>query len=532
MNFFRLLHSRWAKGLGLNIFLAIAYAWTAKISLIFTTLPGTVASVWLPSGLTLGLILIFGDSILPSIALGSFWIISVDLLTRDPNISIAAFLWVNLGCIGSNLVQPLIARFILHKYVPQQQFFSQVRSISIYIVAATISPMASAFIGVTSVAMAGRMAWSDYGLNWFTWWLASTLAHLIFTPVILLGKDFFSRKFQYHPAELGLTLLVLGGVSWSIFIQNYPIAYLLLLILNWTVFRYGAFVSSLLVSIVSILAIYTTAHGLGVFVLESQNQSLLFLQSFMGVFALSSLLLSAVVEERSQAQASLKRALDNSTKLVLERTRELRRSEILLRQTNQELQKLVNLDGLTQIANRRCFNQRLTSEWHRLQRERQPLSLLLLDVDYFKGYNDFYGHQKGDDCLVQIAQAVQQLLKRPTDLVARYGGEEFAVILPNTDCPGATVVAKRIRRTILELQIAHEMSGSGVGIVTVSIGVCSDLPGDLMKPLMFIEKADQALYAAKQQGRNRIVVASESAKTDLGFSAGDRPNDPPKPPEF
>ncbi|WP_232321477.1 MASE1 domain-containing protein [Picosynechococcus sp. PCC 7117] len=95
--------------------MAIAYAWTAEISLVFTTLPGTVASVWLPSGLTLGLILLFGNKILPSIALGSLWVISFDLIERDPNISIQAFFWVNFGCIAGNLVQPLLARFILKK---------------------------------------------------------------------------------------------------------------------------------------------------------------------------------------------------------------------------------------------------------------------------------------------------------------------------------------------------------------------------------------------------------------------------------
>ncbi|AMA08619.1 sensor domain-containing diguanylate cyclase [Picosynechococcus sp. PCC 73109] len=510
MDFLRLLHSRWLRWFGLNICLAIAYAWTAEISLVFTTLPGTVASVWLPSGLTLGLILLFGNKILPSIALGSLWVISFDLIERDPNISIQAFFWVNFGCIAGNLVQPLLARFILKKYSQSRHFFNQVRGVLTYITAATLSPMASAFIGVTSIVFAERMEWGQYGLNWFTWWLASTLAHLIFTPVILLGKDFFSRKIPYHVIEMLLILAVFISVSWSIFIQSYPVAYLLLLILNWTVFRYGAFVSSLLVSIVSILAIYTTAHGLGVFVLESQNQSLLFLQSFMGVFALSSLLLSAVVEERSRAQASLKKALDNSTKLILERTKELRRSEALLRQTNQELQKLVHLDGLTQIANRRCFNQRLTAEWHRLYREQKPLALILFDVDYFKRYNDSYGHQQGDECLIQIAQAVKHLLKRPADLVARYGGEEFVVVLPNTTQEGATIVAKRIRRTVLELQIAHNATEINEAIVTVSLGVVSGIPQSQEKPLTFVKKADQALYLAKQQGRNRIVVAGES----------------------
>lgn len=504
--FSRLYRSRWLRWFCLNIGLAIAYIWAAKISLVFTTLPGTVASVWLPSGLTLGLILLFGNQILPSIALGSFGIISVDLLARDPNISPAAFFWVNFGCIAANLVQPCLAQFILDKYIHKQQFFSRVRNVSIYIAAAALSPMASAFIGITSIILAGRLEWSDYPLSWFTWWLASTLAHLIFTPVILLGKEFLTQKIKYGLVELIVIPSLIGGVSWGVFIQSEPIAYLLLLILNWTVFRYGAFISSVLVSMVSLLAIYATAHGLGAFVLDTQNQSLLYLQSFMAVFALNSLLLSAAVDERSQAQASLKKALDNSTKLVLERTKELRHSEALLRHTNRELQKLVHLDGLTQIANRRCFNQRLTEEWLRLRREQKSLALLLIDVDYFKRYNDFYGHQKGDECLWKISQAIKYTLQRQTDLVARYGGEEFVVILPDTDQQGATVVAKRIRRTVLNLEIAHENTDNDHRIITVSIGAFSGIPQEQTQAASFLEQADQALYLAKQQGRNRIVV--------------------------
>jgi diguanylate cyclase (GGDEF)-like protein len=180
-------------------------------------------------------------------------------------------------------------------------------------------------------------------------------------------------------------------------------------------------------------------------------------------------------------------------------------AEYILRQANLELEKLVNIDGLTQIANRRCFNDRLEFEWERLAREQQPLSLLLFDLDYFKRYNDYYGHQVGDDCLIKVAQATQQTVCRPADLVARYGGEEFVVILPNTDLDGAIAVANQIHDAIVGLKIPHQNSDIS-DIVTISLGVTSLIPDLNQAPSLLIKQADVALYSAKQQGRDRSVI--------------------------
>jgi diguanylate cyclase (GGDEF)-like protein len=166
-----------------------------------------------------------------------------------------------------------------------------------------------------------------------------------------------------------------------------------------------------------------------------------------------------------------------------------------------KLEKLVNLDGLTQVANRRCFDGRLQEEWQRLAREQQFLSLILFDVDKFKSYNDYYGHLRGDDCLIAIAQTVQQVARRSTDLVARYGGEEFSVLLPNTDLAGAIKVAQNIQQAIHARVIPHAKSDVKE-IVTVSMGISSGIPSLDIKPTTLIASADKALYDAKQQGRD------------------------------
>jgi diguanylate cyclase (GGDEF)-like protein len=171
--------------------------------------------------------------------------------------------------------------------------------------------------------------------------------------------------------------------------------------------------------------------------------------------------------------------------------------------TNQILQKMVAIDGLTKVANRRRFDEYLQQEWFRLARERQPLSLILADVDYFKAYNDHYGHLAGDTCLQQVAAGINCSTKRPADLVARYGGEEFAVILPNTSAEGAIAVAEEIHANIKNLGILHEFS-SVSDYITISSGVATVIPNHEIDMQLLMRTADTALYQSKRQGRNRI----------------------------
>jgi diguanylate cyclase len=178
----------------------------------------------------------------------------------------------------------------------------------------------------------------------------------------------------------------------------------------------------------------------------------------------------------------------------------------LERQAN-EANLRANTDGLTQVYNRRCFDERLQKEWRRLMREQEWLSLILMDIDYFKFYNDFYGHLSGDDCLSQVAQTAAKQLKRPDDLFARYGGEEFIVLLPNTEIDGVIAVAESIQEAIRNLNIPHKDSKISE-IVTISMGLSSLIPTSDKSPEHLIALSDKALYAAKYKGRNRYEVAS------------------------
>lgn len=216
--------------------------------------------------------------------------------------------------------------------------------------------------------------------------------------------------------------------------------------------------------------------------------------SFRGFKALVEI--EKIARQNAKLCAQVKEYAHNLEQKVKERTKQLA-------QANQELEILAKSDGLTKVANRHYFNEYLSQQCQHLASVEGFLSLILIDVDFFKKYNDHYGHLQGDDCLQKVAQVIHYAVKRPTDLVARYGGEEFAVILPNTSLEGAISVAQEIQSAINRIKLPHAQS-SVSKYVTVSIGVYCCNPEEQLSPEVLINNADEALYQAKRQGRNRL----------------------------
>lgn len=200
----------------------------------------------------------------------------------------------------------------------------------------------------------------------------------------------------------------------------------------------------------------------------------------------------------------LKHSLQVQNARLQQEIQQRQQMESALQEANQQLHRLATSDPLTQLANRRLFDECLSKAWSILAREKLPLSLLLCDVDFFKLYNDSKGHQAGDECLHQVAQAMKRTVKRPADLVARYGGEEFAVILPNTNEVGALRVAAEIQCSLRTLGIAHPQSPISE-FVTLSVGASCTIPWYKGSPEALIAMADRALYQAKQSGRDRTI---------------------------
>lgn len=185
---------------------------------------------------------------------------------------------------------------------------------------------------------------------------------------------------------------------------------------------------------------------------------------------------------------------------------QLTESNKKLEESNAILQRLSTMDGLTGIANRRHFDSTLLTEWKMGMRQKTPLSLIMIDIDFFKKYNDGYGHQGGDDCLKAVAMALDEAVNRTGDFIARYGGEEFVVILPSTDSKGASVIAEQLRANVEAKHIAHAYS-SVADHVSISLGIATMKPDSSATLESLIAKADGALYKAKEAGRNRFFIA-------------------------
>lgn len=180
--------------------------------------------------------------------------------------------------------------------------------------------------------------------------------------------------------------------------------------------------------------------------------------------------------------------------------------QALTRQLHQQQARLNPIDSMTTIANRQHFDQQLQQEWQRLVRSKEPLSLILCDIDYFRLYNEQYGHGAGDQCLKQIAQILDRVVKRPADVVARYGGEEFAILLPNVRMKGAVHIARLIQMEIRHLEIPHGQSQAST-YVTLSLGISSRIPDGGQPAESLAIAANRALNQAKAQGRNTYALA-------------------------
>ncbi|AFY72520.1 diguanylate cyclase (GGDEF) domain-containing protein [Synechococcus sp. PCC 7502] len=246
-----------------------------------------------------------------------------------------------------------------------------------------------------------------------------------------------------------------------------------------------------------------TAHGDAVVAeLQSSNQKL-----------------EIEISERLRAEASLQAILETTSRdkddleTMLQLTVE--HSDYLEKSLQEEVnaaKNIATIDALTKIPNRRRLDEFINQEWTLMIREKTSIAFLLCDIDYFKPYNDNYGHPAGDECLMQVAQVIAKSLHRPSDLAARYGGEEFAVVLPSTNAQGAIKVAEKIQSELALLQLPHQFSKVNK-YITLSIGISSTVPKQASTPQNFINNADLALYQAKKQGRNRYVFKSFDAST-------------------
>jgi diguanylate cyclase (GGDEF)-like protein len=287
--------------------------------------------------------------------------------------------------------------------------------------------------------------------------------------------------------------------------SHLPIAFVPFAFVIWLALRLDVRGASAGALVTALLAVWGTVEGRGPFGGLETQQSIVILWPFLGFMTLTALLLGASTAERRAHRRALEIATTDLDLVVRRRTAELEEAKAELERINQELEELATIDSLTDVNNRRVFDERLECEWKRALRNGSWLSLILIDIDFFKAYNDACGHLTGDQCLQQVAGALARTLKRPPDILARFGGEEFAIVLPETGPEGAAKVAEDLRASVEFLCIPHPDSAVEA-CVTISVGLASAVPARDTSAEPLLEIADQQLYHSKSAGRNQVTA--------------------------
>jgi diguanylate cyclase (GGDEF)-like protein len=471
----------WQRLLGV----AVVVAGTAWFGIELTREGGRVASIWVANGALLAVLLTTRGQHWPAYLMVGFLAnFAADRLSGDPAL-------VALSLSFCNTTEILIAVAGLRWHLADASNLVYRRALGYFVFYGVL--LAPGFAAVLAATLLNTLGAASFWQVFRTWYLADAIGIAIITPLALSIRR---RELAalFHPTALAQTLTVLAGmvaVTVAVFTQStYPLLFVLFPALLLVVFQLGFTGTAIGIFLTAVISILFTIENSGpIMMIDGLDvaQRILFLQFFILTSVLMALPVAVILAEREQLRADLEH-------------------------TNRVLQSLAMTDGLTGLANRRHFDDVLDREWRRAIRESRTLSLLLLDIDHFKSYNDYYGHTAGDECLKGVAQALMKAAHRPGDSCARYGGEEFAVILPDTDAVGATAIAEAIRESIEVLAIEHVRTA--LGHVTLSIGLVSVEPDSAgMSAVSLIQRADRALYGAKAAGRNRIAVAEAESQS-------------------
>ncbi|HEX4321127.1 MAG TPA: diguanylate cyclase [Acidobacteriaceae bacterium] len=423
----------------------------------------------------------------------------------------------------SYLFGSVVANMLVHALYPfsfwQTLLYSLANTVEILVAAIGLAPRPGWRIDLTNVRTLIRffvygvvlaplvstlfvaLLWILYGhpaglLGLLNWFVGDATGIIIMTP-LMLALERHEIAALFDRARRWETVVILGGLlmlSVCIFAQSKaPVVFLLFPALLLIIFRLGNAGSAIGIFLMVASAAIFTVQLRGPFapaITGSLIHSILLLQSFLFVSLLTIYMVSAVLAGRDRHQQQLTVAY-------------------------QEADANAATDHVTGLANRRAFDQKLAQEWRRAVRDRAVLSLIMIDVDQFKLYNDYYGHLAGDACLRTIGEILGSAPLRETDLAARYGGEEFAILLPRAGSEGAAMLAQRICQTVADRHIPHLPYHPG--IVTLSMGVATIRPIDEWSESMLIEKADQALYCAKKEGRNQVKLWENMPQPSTAF---------------
>ena len=456
-----MVRSRFLKDLAALAVLAAVYFTAGKLGLKLAFVNASATAVWPCTGLALAAFLILGYRVWPAILAGAFLV----------NWTTAGSIATSLGISTGNTLEGVVGCFLVTRFAAGRKAFERAQDVFKFaFLAGVVSTAVSATIGVTTLALAGFAGWTIYGSMWSTWWLGDAVGAVVVTPLLILWwespRPRWTRK---QLIELAVLFLGLFFTGWFVFggrfqasLKNYPLEYLCTPFLIWAAFRFGRRKAATAIFLLAAIATWGTSHGFGPFGGESQNTSLLLLQAFIGIMAVTAMTLAAEFTEHKR--------------------------------TDEYVRQLAVTDPLTGLANYRRLLDALDSEIKRYDRAGRPFAVVLLDMDGLKMINDTYGHLVGTEAICRLAN-ILRIHCRAMDTAARYGGDEFVLILPETESPDALRVANRI---------AERLSTDGDDPpVTVSTGTAV-YPHDGRTIDELLAAADHVLYLKKGSSKKKL----------------------------
>lgn len=476
----------WVRGIQIAVVFAAAY-FLIDVTLNRFAFADAWTIIWPLNGLTVALLIMRPRSQWP-------WMLGgVELGTGLGELFVDNAVWMGLAQRICSLTEVLVSALLLPPFVSLERWL---RTPRIHLHFATALVAGPGIGGLLAAVLFHYAKGQPFLLAFNNWATADALGIAATMPLALSLqspqlRDLF--KLQALPTTLGLLLLAFAGTALVFSTSRYHLLFVVFPLLLLVDSKLSFAGSAIAVVGVMFISVFFTSEALGPFGVWPADLRVprdLAMQFFLGFQMV---------------------ALFPASQMFMER----RRMAEELNDTNARLTLLASLDGLTGIANRRSFDERLTVEWKVAVRQRQPIALAMIDLDNFKQFNDLYGHLAGDRCLCKVADCLARQAHRPEDLVARFGGEEFALLMPNTPWDGASKVAERIRADIHALGMEH--MGNLWNQVTVSVGFASLTPGGTEGQSRLIQLADAALYQAKSRGRNRVetIASIEGAQAPI-----------------
>jgi diguanylate cyclase (GGDEF)-like protein len=445
--------------------LAVVYFAAGKLGLQLAYVHASATAVWPCTGIAIAALLVFGYRVWPGLLIGAFLV----------NVTTAGSVATSIAIAAGNTLEGLAACYLVNRFAHGKDAFVRAQDIFRFaLLAGMVATTVSATIGVAALAAGGFADSAAFASIWCTWWLGDAIGAMLVTPLLLLWWENARIKWTGDQiTELAFLFMGLFSTAWIVFgepfhseLKNYPLEYLCIPFLVWAAYRFGRRKAATALCALAAIATWGTLHGFGPFARESRNTSLLLLQAFMGITAITTLALAAEVSEHRRAEERVK--------------------------------NLAVSDPLTGLANYRQLVEALETEIKRFGRNERPFVLLLLDLDGLKKINDELGHIAGSRALCRLADMLR-LYSREMDTAARYGGDEFVLILPETDVEAARLVAQRISKRLAEDGEEPKIS--------VSIGMAA-YPADGETSNEILGAADRDLYREKGVPKKRFLLPS------------------------